>query len=156
MHGFRRILLIFLTIALVAMIAFFSSDTGSKSEGKSREVAVFFLRIWNKEFDALSSAEREALIQKAQLPVRKAAHATEFFALGSVMVLLFAELRRKRPWLWAGGLALAAAALDETHQLFVSGRSASIRDVGIDVAGAWVGVALISWILRKCEQRKNR
>ena len=99
MHGFRRSLLIFLTIALVAMIAFFSSDTGSKSEGKSREVAVFFLRIWNKEFDALSSAEREALIQKAQLPVRKAAHATEFFALGSVMVLLFAELRRE-DWRW--------------------------------------------------------
>ncbi len=37
-------------------------------------------------------------------------------------------------------------ASDEFHQLFVSGRSASIRDVMIDTVGAVLGAAAWAWI----------
>ena len=50
------------------------------------------------------------------------------------------------------------AATDEFHQLFVEGRSGSLFDVGVDAAGALLGVAA-AWVLcsiaRKFINRKN-
>jgi VanZ family protein len=39
-------------------------------------------------------------------------------------------------------LAALYAATDEFHQRFTPGRTSSLRDVGIDVAGACIGLAL--------------
>ncbi len=38
------------------------------------------------------------------------------------------------PWL--------LAAIDEIHQFLVPGRTGSVGDVGIDVLGAWLGLAV--------------
>ena len=75
---------------------------------------------------------------------RKLAHFAEFFLLGTEMELwlrangkctLFSRL--------AGvGFSLAAAAMDETIQLFSRGRVASLLDVALDFCGAFVGLWL--------------
>jgi VanZ family protein len=41
------------------------------------------------------------------------------------------------------------AASDEFHQRFTPGRTASFRDVGIDVAGGLLGIAVIRFVQRR-------
>ena len=73
--------------------------------------------------------------------VRKAAHFTEFAALGMCLGWLFAMLSRGKlpPFL----LGAAAACVDETIQLFVPDRVSSPRDVFIDSCGVLAGLILL-------------
>ncbi len=76
------------------------------------------------------------------LLVKKTAHVAEYAVLGWL-------IQRARgsggswwqPWL----IAIAYAATDEFHQLFVPGRGARVVDVMIDSAGAAMGLALAVW-----------
>jgi VanZ family protein len=52
-------------------------------------------------------------------------------------------------------IATAYAVTDEIHQGFVSGRSAQVRDVLIDTAGALVGVALTASLTRRVRRRRR-
>lgn len=73
--------------------------------------------------------------------LRKAAHFTEFTALGMCLGWLARMLGKKKalPLLWG----IAAACMDETIQRFVPGRYSSIRDVAIDSAGVLTGMILL-------------
>jgi VanZ family protein len=78
--------------------------------------------------------------------LRKCAHVTEYFISG---LLLFRAIRndsdKRREWLWAFSSLLVVvliAASDEFHQSFVSTRTASILDVGIDVLGGFIAQCL--------------
>lgn len=74
--------------------------------------------------------------------LRKIAHAAEFAALGMELTLLiFDKLKAKLSDLILSGLG--AALIDETIQLFISGRSGQIKDVWIDFGGFIVGVLLV-------------
>jgi VanZ family protein len=77
---------------------------------------------------------------RAHFVIRKTAHFTEFFVLGS---LAFWACRRARAPRWrvawmgqALALAMVYALLDEAHQAFVPNRTASLLDSGIDSLGA--------------------
>jgi VanZ family protein len=54
-----------------------------------------------------------------------------------------------RPYLLAWGLAVLYSASDEFHQSFVPGRTAAVRDVLIDSAGAAVALLWHRWRLRR-------
>ena len=69
-------------------------------------------------------------------PLRKCAHMTEYAILAILLV------RATASYLWAFPLAVAYAASDEFHQTFVRGRHGSPIDVGIDAAGALIGLAV--------------
>jgi len=73
--------------------------------------------------------------------LRKAAHFTEFTALGMCLGWLFGMLRKRAAWPLVCGVLAACA--DETIQRFVPGRGPSIRDVGIDSCGVAVGMGLL-------------
>ena len=74
--------------------------------------------------------------------LRKCAHMTEYAILA---VLL---LRATGSYAWAFALAVAYAASDEVHQLFVRGRHGSPVDVAIDAVGALIGLAVARTKLR--------
>lgn len=83
--------------------------------------------------------------------VRKAAHMTEYAILA---VLLYIWLGKWQFTTWKKMLlAIIAAALyaasDETHQLFVAGRSGRLTDVLIDSSGAILGVFIFVEV-KKC------
>ena len=76
--------------------------------------------------------------------IRKLAHLSEY----TVLALLLGAWLRRRPW-WRrvpGApvlvvmLAGCYALTDEFHQVFVHGRTASLRDCALDTAGAAVGL----------------
>lgn len=77
--------------------------------------------------------------------LRKAAHFSEFAALGASFAWLYGMLIKKRflalllPLLSGAG----AAAIDETIQLFSPDRGPSIKDVGIDTCGVITGIAVL-------------
>ena len=73
--------------------------------------------------------------------LRKAAHFTEFTALGMCLAWLHGMLQkgRVRPFLWG----VLAAAADETIQCFVPDRGPGIKDVCIDSAGVLTGIILL-------------
>jgi len=74
---------------------------------------------------------------------RELAHAVEYFILGFLLFRAFRGHSSTR-WNWgwfflASTVVLLWAASDELHQSFVSIRTASIVDVGIDVVGGILG-----------------
>ena len=86
--------------------------------------------------------------------LRKTAHMAEFAALA--LLWCGALLNEKRERIWAVlAICVMAAAVDETIQLFVSGRSGELRDVLIDTAGAAVGTGF-AVILRAVGAQRGR
>ena len=73
--------------------------------------------------------------------VRKAAHFTEFTALGMLLAWLHGMLQKGKlqPFLWG----ILAASVDETIQCFVPDRGPSLFDVGIDTFGVLTGMLLL-------------
>lgn len=91
--------------------------------------------------------------------LRKLAHMVEFGTLALLLWQAFGQhWRADRAALLAAALtALAYAASDEYHQGFITGRTASVRDVGFDLAGILIAVALASvWRRRTRSANKKR
>ena len=90
--------------------------------------------------------------------LRKAAHFSEFAALGMSLAWLFGMLSKQRllslalPLLSGAG----AAAIDETIQLFSPNRGPSIKDVGIDTAGVITGIAVLTLLHFLYKRMKKR
>ena len=74
--------------------------------------------------------------------LRKMAHATEYFISGLLLFRAFKdESDKRREWHWAASsllLVVLIAVSDEFHQTYVSTRTASFVDVGIDVLGGFI------------------
>jgi VanZ family protein len=90
---------------------------------------------------------RQADFVFAHTVIRKTAHLTEFFVLGS---LLYWACRRGRMPRWRATwmvqallVALLYSLLDEFHQVFVPNRTPSLADSGIDSLGAGISQAFI-------------
>lgn len=71
--------------------------------------------------------------------IRKCGHVTEYFILGLLLFRAFrGDSRESRTMRWAASafvILVLYAAGDEFHQSFVSSRTASVVDVGIDTLG---------------------
>jgi VanZ family protein len=75
--------------------------------------------------------------------LRKGAHMTEYAILAVLLV------RATGSYAWAFAFAVAYAASDEVHQLFVRGRHGSPIDVAIDAVGALIGITLLRSKIRR-------
>ena len=75
--------------------------------------------------------------------LRKAAHFSEFAALGACLAWLHGMLQKGKLQAFLWGVLGAAA--DETIQRFVPARGPSIKDVCIDSAGVLTGIILL-WL----------
>ena len=92
--------------------------------------------------------------------LRKLAHFCEFSMLGTLLMWLYA-MRLKR-WLHAAGLSIGCAAatavVDELIQAFSPGRNSNIWDMGLDTAGAALGIGLLwlGYIITKKIKMKDK
>ncbi len=121
------------TLFWLVAIGLFSTDTFSAEHTGSI--------LW-KVAHALYGAITQAQFKVLHFFVRKAAH---FSVYGVLSVFAFYSWRTALPgrerWTfrWSGlalALTLVAASLDEFHQAFVPSRTASPRDVLLDLVGA--------------------
>ena len=91
------------------------------------------------------SADTLALLNHC---IRKLAHFSEYFIFCLLIFRGFRGERKGWRWTWAlAAFALAAgySALDEIHQSFVEGRTASLFDSLLDSAGA-LAAMIIGWV----------
>lgn len=149
------VLLIFLFL-LAGVIFAFSAQNAEKSGNISEYFTKNFLQIFHITDVSIGKAERF---------LRKAAHFAEFFLLGALLCLW---IWRFRKGVWFTGtvsfaIAFAYAVLDEGHQYFIPGRSASLKDVLLDGAGALCGVLLVlaieaavCFVRRKRSEKVNK
>ena len=75
--------------------------------------------------------------------LRKCGHFTEYCILGILTGTAVIQTKISKKKLSALGYCVLVASVDETIQLFVSGRSGQITDVMLDSAGALTGVMSI-------------
>ncbi len=82
---------------------------------------------------------------------KKGAHACGYALLGAAYAHALSPGRRSTriQAVWSVGLAALYAASDEWHQSFTPGRNPAWMDVGIDTAGAAVGVFVLWRWLKK-------
>lgn len=85
--------------------------------------------------------------------IRKAAHVTEYMALGFFLSLVLSALNRRGRARNVVALGVLIACIDETLQLFSFGRSGQMMDVVIDTCGVILGVA-VAFVLRKWMERR--
>jgi VanZ family protein len=129
----RKLLLWLPTLLWLSLLTVFSTDSFSAEHTGS-----ILWKIVHVVYGGISERQFEVL----HFFVRKAAHFT-FYGMLSVFAYYSwkATLPARRIWTFRwSGLALAvtliAGSLDEFHQSFVPSRTASYRDVLLDVTGA--------------------
>lgn len=129
-----------LILLTIAFIFYNSAQTVPKSNEVATSVAETIAPISKNEYD--TPADWRAFV----LQVRKAAHAVEFFLLGTELFVLFFLFRKPRGiqtfWNVLSAPVVIAVA-DESIQI-LSGRGPKVQDVLLDFCGAAAAVALCS------------
>ena len=127
-------------------VIFINSSSAMSAEHTSRHIVPVLL--W------LKPGMSPQAIWMILVFTRKSAHVIEYTVLA---LLLWRALRSvsifRTKTLVAFGAALLASAIfatsDEFHQTFIQSRTPSVRDVFLDVAGALVGLLIVSTFARR-------
>lgn len=133
--SWRRRIFLALSLLWMAVIFYFSGQSGSESGALSGSLSEFLgLPEWL---------------------IRKGAHMAEYAVLGFFLCGFFGACPWRRPWLSSWGTAVLYAVSDEIHQRFSSGRTPALRDVCIDAAGAALGAAVLCLITVFLKSRRR-
>ncbi|MDY4000695.1 MAG: VanZ family protein [Blautia sp.] len=133
-------------ILMMCLIYHFSAQTGEVSGNLSYKVSYEIVEIKNEVMDTGKGWEElSAEAYSIEYYVRKAAHMTEYFLLAIAISFPLYVYRVRGFWLMllAGIICVGFAGLDEYHQSFVANRGPSVKDVGIDSIGAFIGILLV-------------
>lgn len=137
------------TIMIMALIFFFSSQNSDESSAVSKSVTLMIVKTAVSLF-IHDGSQVEIIAELIHTTVRKLAHFTIYTGLGiSVFTMLYSNFRKTKPKTVLAAVIFCGvyAAADEFHQMFVSGRSAGIKDVVIDTSGALFGALICCLIL---------
>ncbi len=134
-------------------------------------VAIITFAFWHSSLDSeMSSGESEGFLQFLQNMlrsvgieieisehfIRKAAHFTEYTALGTMMMcsaFTFDKLRPYRYYINVLFVGLATAVCDEAIQLNVPGRAGMVTDVILDFSGVLFGSLVMLGIFMLYKRR---
>ncbi len=143
------VIFILLSLAVMGVIYYFSSENGEESTKTSNGVIDTVLRIFIRDYDEMPTASKAEYHDKLSYIVRKGAHFTEYFTLALFLSLAIFFIVKNRSgkkgaaFLIPLCISVVYAIIDEGHQTFVSGRAGQVTDVLIDSAGALLSVLII-------------
>ena len=150
-----RVLLTALTVTVMTLIFFFSTEPAEQSDRTSGRIAMLVIHAVYPEYDRYPEKEQQKVYDDVQFRVRKAAHFTEYLVLGIMIRLCLESWFGKKRFLnrtgWACGTLYACT--DELHQLLTDGRSGQWQDVLLDSCGVLAGI-LITALIRRRRGRK--
>lgn len=140
----------FIVLILWMIVIFsFSSADANKSTSTSDKVITTMIEIKDKiTNNETPNNEKEIIVKNSSFYIRKLAHITEYLILGFLMFNLLKQYSVTNIY-YAIGLSILYSCTDEFHQLFISGRSGSIRDVLIDSIGILIGTYLYKLLFIK-------
>lgn len=149
-NNHRIIIYAILTAAVMIMIFAFSSQDGTNSSRTSQWLLNTRLgSVLMTFFPRLTG-------QGPELDIRKYAHMAEYALLAVPAYLLLCELNIGKPILSNAVCCVVFCYLyacsDEFHQAFVPGRSSSVTDTLMDLAGTVIGLLTVLMI---CSLRKE-
>lgn len=131
-----------ITLLWVAVIFSFSLQPAATSSQVSRGVGHWivdtFVPFLSERLETMPVEQLELL----HTLLRKAGHFSEYFILGILAVLTVLQTKLRYRRLSALFFCVLVAAVDETIQLFVSGRSGQVTDVVLDSVGALCGIVV--------------
>ncbi len=129
-------------IAVAAMIFGFSAQDGTASTSVSTVIVQAVIEVVDPDYGLRTMQEQQDVFAFVEKLVRKAAHFTEYAALGFFIRLLVGSygLGRRTRVSWLIGTLYACT--DELHQLFIAQRAAMWQDVLLDSAGVLAGIVV--------------
>ena len=147
----KRFIFITITLIWTALIFSFSLQSGEVSGDLSGSVLEALLGFFMP--GVLENPEKLELFH---LILRKCAHFTEFMILGVLSSIALKCMKVGYKSIIGLGYCVLIASLDETLQLFVSGRAGRVQDVLIDSAGALAGIVIVFIFFKfiKCDFEK--
>ena len=145
----KKIISFIVLILWMIVIFSFSSADANKSTGTSDKVITTMIEIKDKiTNNETPNNEKEIIVKNSSFYIRKIAHVTEYLILGFLMFNLLNQYSVTNIY-YAIGLSILYSCTDEFHQLFINGRSGSIRDVLIDSIGILIGTYLYKLLFIK-------
>lgn len=153
-----RIVVWVLFLAVSVTIFLFSSQDAEKSSDVSEGVVKTILSETVKEYDQLPEEEQDKMVDEAHSATRKGAHFflyTIWGILGSSLAWLYG-IKGIKQLITVILCGAVYAGSDEYHQSFVSGRSAEVRDVFIDLSGIAAGLCIVCLICLIVGYVKNK
>ena len=145
----KKIISFIVLILWMIVIFSFSSADANKSTGTSDKVITTMIEIKDKiTNNETPNNEKEIIVKNSSFYIRKLAHITEYLILGFLMFNLLKQYSVTNIY-YAIGLSILYSCTDEFHQLFINGRSGSIRDVLIDSIGILIGTYLYKLLFIK-------
>lgn len=153
--GWVCALLWVIVLGTMAVIFLFSAQEGNASWSASGRVARAIIAVIRPDYPTFSASEQTRLYETVQLLVRKGAHFLEYAWLGfwTFWLANAYALPCAAGAAWLAGTLYAAS--DELHQLFVSSRLGSWRDIALDSAGVLAG-AFMAWMIARLWRRRRR
>jgi VanZ family protein len=127
----------------------------SSPEGSMQQTSRFLRPLLQFIFPAAD----EATLQIYHGYIRKSAHVTEYAILAILAARAFSAAKpflRSFWFVWAIGLVISVASLDEFNQSFEPSRTSTPWDVALDVAGGVLGAVLFFAIRGLLERRRLR
>ncbi len=117
----------------------FSLSTGSFSAEKTSRIIEPLIRFFVPQITAHE-------IETVHFLIRKAAHMTEYCIASLLLFHSFRNTKQfQKHWRWAFYsvvIVICIATMDEFLQSFVASRTSSVVDVGIDIVGGMLGLAM--------------
>ncbi len=145
----KKIISFIVLILWMIVIFSFSSADANKSTSTSDKVITTMIEIKDKiTNNETPNNEKEIIVKNSSFYIRKIAHITEYLILGFLMFNLLKQYSVTNIY-YAIGLSILYSCTDEFHQLFISGRSGSIRDILIDSIGILIGTYLYKLLFIK-------
>ena len=154
MKKYAKYVALAVTLAVMALIFYFSSQPGDLSykvsEAVTNTVQAGKAKAFTPQWFSTTNLNAN---------VRKWAHVYIYCALG-VSMAVTVHLWTTRIGLWQKGLLAAAlctlyAASDELHQYFVPARAMLLSDVGVDAMGFLPCIAVVYlciWLYHRCRK----
>lgn len=139
-------LFVYILLSILCMITIFtfSSKNTMESNGTSKGLIKYFIHTYERVFD--KDIDEKVVMDKLNYPIRKIAHFSIYFLLGIFIYNIFLLTGIKHKELISILICMIYAFTDETHQLFVSGRTGQLLDVFIDTIGSLTSILLIKMI----------
>ena len=146
-----RVFFFVLTAAMITFAFVHSSMPGKESSAESG----FIFGLLKSAFSRLNIS-----FELNENIVRKLAHFSEYTAIGMLAEICAYSFDRPKPYrylVYVLFTGLAAAVIDETIQLFSSGRAGMIADVWIDFSGVVTGaVFMLLCFMLYIQMRKRK
>lgn len=153
---FMKKIFIILCIFWMGFIAYNTSQTGESSNNTSVSITegiinktqgVINNNVNNSDNSTIIKNDN-ASIKKFNKYIRKFAHGFEFLVLALLIFLTLKSfnIKSREVIICTLFIVLLYAVIDEYRQLYILGRTSSVRDIVIDFIGGIVGVVILQFI----------